>query len=134
MLPSLQAMYSDIFLPIPSSFMFKNAAQDLLNEFHNSLMGHNAQSETCCPRGLTGILLGFARRTTEQSNQLQKVQAKLILLVQKVPMAELLALQDLRKKLLWATLKLGSPRGHPVSSSERLPIPPPPCDKHCHQN
>lgn len=59
MLPSLQAMYSDIFLPIPSSFMFKNAAQDLLNEFHNSLMGHNTRFETCCPRGLTGILLGL---------------------------------------------------------------------------
>lgn len=40
-------------------------------------------------------------------------------------MAELLALQDLQKKLLWATLKLGSPWGHPVSSSEQHPIPPP---------
>lgn len=124
MLPLLQAMYSDT---LPSSsiifHIFKNAAQDLLNEFCNSLMGHNTQFETRCPRGLTGILLGFARRTTLQSNQLQKVQAKLILLVQEIPMAELLARQDLWKKLLWATLKLSSPRGHPVSGLEQHPAP-----------
>ena len=67
--------------------ILKNAALDLLNGFHNSLVGHNTQREACRPGGLTVILPGFARRTTEQSNLLQKVQAKLILLAQKVQMA-----------------------------------------------
>lgn len=84
-------------------------------------MGHNAHFETCCPRGLLVILpLGFAKGTTEQSNQLQKAQAKLILLFQNVQMAKLLALQDLLKKFLWATLKLSSLQDHPGSGQSSV--------------
>lgn len=59
-----------------------------------------------------------------------KVQAKLILLIQNIRMAELLALQDLLKKLPWTTLKPSGPQDHLVSESEQYPQ----CDIHCHQN
>lgn len=118
MLPLLQVMKAGIFLPSVSSFtFFKNAAPDLLNGFHNSVMGHNTQFETCCPRGLTVILLlGFARGTTEQCSELQKVQAKLILLLQKV---QILALQDVLKKFLWVTLRPRGPQSPLASGSEQ---------------
>lgn len=61
---------------------------------------------------MVNLQLGFARGAIEQSNRLQKVQAKLILLLQKVQMAELLTLQCLLEKTLWTTLKSGSPQNH----------------------
>lgn len=71
-------MYSDIFLSILSSFIFfLNTAQDLLNGSYNSRMGHNTQFETCCPRGLTVILLlGSVRGTTEQPRSANESSSK----------------------------------------------------------
>lgn len=62
--------------------------------------------------------LGSVIGTAEQSNQLKKVQIKLILLIQNVQTAELLALL---KKLPWTTGKPSSLQGHPVSGSEHQP-------------
>lgn len=74
-------------------------------------MGHNAQFEIHCPGDPAVILLlGFTRGPREQSNELQKVQVKLILLVQKIQMAELPALKDL---FSGSHLKAQQPKGSP---------------------
>lgn len=63
LLPLQWAMYSDIFLSILVSItFFPNAAQDLLNGFHNSLMGYNTQLEACCPQGLNNSPPGIHQR------------------------------------------------------------------------